>query len=227
MSVVACRESLFKREPRYHSCMVPPDFEQHDEGLSLRYSRMTDGELLKLALEPWALSDAAWDVLEEELDRRGLEVPVPESPPPLAALEKRDLVMLRRFRDIPEALLAKGRLQSSGIDSVLVDDNMVRMDWFLSNLLGGVKLLVDAEEFTQASEILNQPVPEELDVEGVGEYVQPRCPQCGSLDTAFAELNKAVSYTTAWIGLPLPVSHSDWRCHSCGHRWEDVPTDGA
>jgi hypothetical protein len=132
--------------------------------------------------------------------------------------------MLRRFRDIPEALLAKGRLESFGIAAVLADENMVRMDWFLSNLLGGVKLLVDAEDFTEASRLLNEPVPEQLNVEGVGEYLQPRCPQCNSLDVAFDELNKKVSYTTAWLGLPLPVSDSGWQCHACGHRW-DEPVD--
>jgi hypothetical protein len=201
---------------------VDPENEQRE--FAARYAAMDDGELLKLALEPWALSDAAWDALEDELERRNLDVPEPETPPQISALEKRNLVMLRRFRDIPEALLAKGRLESFGIDAVLADENMVRMDWFLSNLLGGVKLLVDAEDFTEASRLLNEPVPEQLNVEGVGEYLQPRCPQCDSLDVAFDELNKKVSYTTAWLGLPLPVSDSGWQCHACGHRW-DEPVD--
>lgn len=200
--------------------LVDPENDQRD--FASRYSAMTDGELLKLTLEPWALSDAAWDALEDELERRNIEIPEPEPPPQMSALEQRKLVMLRRFRDIPEALLAKGRLESFGIEAVLADDNMVRMDWFLSNLLGGVKLLVDAEDFTEASKLLNEPVPEQLHVEGVGEYVQPRCPQCGSLDTAFAALDKKVSYTTAWLGIPIPVSNSDWQCHACGYRWEDA-----
>jgi hypothetical protein len=201
--------------------MTPSGFEQHDEGLSIQYSHMTDDELLKLALQPWALSDEAWDALEEELDRRQLEAPEPEPPPAISALEKRDLVLLRRFRDIPEALLAKGRLESFGIECFLADENMVRLDWFLSNLLGGVKLLVDSNDFTQAAKLLNEPIPEQLPVEGVGEYVQPRCPQCGSLDVVFAELNKKVSYTTAWLGMPIPLVHNDWLCHTCGSRWKE------
>lgn len=197
-----------------------PENEQRDFGA--RYSAMSDGELLKLALQPWALSDVAWDALEDELERRNLEVPEPEALPQVSALEKRNLVMLRRFRDIPEALLAKGRLESSGIEAVLADENMVRMDWFLSNLLGGVKLFVDSADFTEASNILNEPVPELLHVEGVGDYAQPRCPNCGSLDIALDELNKKVSYTTAWLGVPLPVANSGWQCHACGHHWEET-----
>lgn len=199
---------------------VDPENEQRD--FSARYCAMSDGELLKLALQPWTLSDVAWDALEDELERRNLEVPEPEALPQVSALEKRNLVMLRRFRDIPEALLAKGRLESSGIDAVLADENMVRMDWFLSNLLGGVKLFVDSADFTEASNILNEPVPELLHVEGVGDYAQPRCPNCGSLDIALDELNKKVSYTTAWLGVPLPVANPGWQCHACGHHWEET-----
>jgi hypothetical protein len=202
--------------------MTADDFENEQADFAVHYSAMSDGELLKLALQPWALGDAAWEALEDELESRDLEVPEPESPPSISALEKRNLIMLRRFRDIPEALLAKGKLESMGIECVLGDDNMVRMDWFLSNLLGGVKLLVDAEDFTQAAKVLNEPIPEELHVDGVGEYTQPRCPQCGSLDVAFGELNKQVSYTTAWLGMPIPLARDDWQCHACGHEWEEV-----
>jgi hypothetical protein len=139
--------------------MTTDDFEQAD--FAEHYSAMSDVELLTLALQPWALEDAAWDALEDELESRNLEVPEPELPPAISSLEQRNLVMLRRFRDIPEALLAKGRLESFGIDCFLADENMVRMDWFLSNLLGGVKLLVDAEHFTEAAKILNESVPEQ------------------------------------------------------------------
>ena len=69
-------------------------------------------------------------------------------------------MLLRRFRDLPEALLAKGRLESSGVACFLADENMVRMDWFISNLLGGVKLLVDPEDFAEASRVLNEPAPQ-------------------------------------------------------------------
>jgi hypothetical protein len=197
------------------------EFDEKREEFAAHYSQMSTGELLKIASQPWALSDEAWEALEDELDRRGLDFPEPEAQARIPSPEKRDLVMLRRFRDIPEALLAKGRLDASGIECFLADDNMVRMDWFISNLLGGVKLLVEAEDFTRATSILNEPIPNKLDVEGVGEYKQPRCPQCGSLDTAFAELEKTLSYTSAWLGLPLPLQRKDWRCRDCGCCWPD------
>jgi hypothetical protein len=205
--------------------MKQADSDNEQEQFAAHYTQMNDGELLEIALRPWALSDAAWDALEDELDRRELDLPEPEGLPGITVPEKRHLVTVRRFRDLPEALLAKGSIESAGIESFLSDDNMVRMDWFISNLLGGVKLLVDASDFSEVVRILNEPIPQELEVDGVGCYVQPQCPLCGSLDIAFAELNKRVSYTSAWLGLPVPLLRDDWLCHACGHRWQEPPAD--
>lgn len=141
------------------------DFASNQASFAARYASMSDAELLKLAAKSWELSDSAWDALEDELDRRGLEPPAPEEVPQIEALEKRNLVLLRRFRDLPEALLAKGMLESAGIPCFLADDNMVRLDWFLSNLLGGAKLMVDAEDFAEASRVLNEPAPQHFEDE--------------------------------------------------------------
>jgi hypothetical protein len=81
--------------------------------------------------------------------------------------------------------LAKGSLKSAGIDSFLADDNVVRLDWFWSNLMGWIKVRVDVENAEAAEEILDQPIPERLEVTGIGQYRQPRCPKCGSLDVNF------------------------------------------
>jgi hypothetical protein len=134
--------------------------------------------------------------------------------------------LLRRFRDLPEALLAKGRLETSGINCFLADDNMVRLDWFISNLLGGVKLMVDEADVDEAESILTQPTPESFEVEAVGNYEQPRCPNCGSLDVSFEELDKKFSYATAYFHFPIPMHNQGWNCHACKHRW-DGPADDA
>ena len=135
--------------------------------------------------------------------------------------EPEQLVTIRKFRDLPEALLAKGSLESAGIHCSLADDNMVRLDWFISNLIGGVKLQVSSDDAAAAAEILNQPIPDEFLVEGSGTYHQPRCPHCQSLDVSFEELDKPVAFVSASIGLPLPIHRRNWKCHSCGRDWEN------
>ena len=200
------------------------DLGNRQQQFAARYSRLANDELLKIARDPWALSDAAWEALEDELDRRGLEVP---RPPQVPSLEKRNLVLLRQFRDIPEALLAKGKLDSAGIPCVLGDENIVRLDWFISNLVGGVKILVDAEDFTEASRLLNEPIPEIFDFGGESKYEQPRCPKCQSLDVSFEELYKPIAFGSLFLNFPLPVHRRGWICHKCGFEWnEDAPPTG-
>ena len=142
-------------------------FEYEREGFATHYSQMSDGELLKLALQSSDLSDVAWEALEDELEHRNLAVPEPEPFAEIHLPEMRDLVLLRSFRDVPEALLAKGRLDAFGIECFLADENMVRMDWFISNLLGGVKLLVNPNDFSRASRILSEPISGELESDDI------------------------------------------------------------
>jgi len=134
--------------------------------------------------------------------------------------EQTQFVIFRRYRDLPEALSVKSMLDSEGIDCVLSDENLVRMDWFWSGLLGGVKLWVRQQDVDQAQELTDQSSPDRFEVEGVGEFTQPRCPECQSTDISFRELNKRVAFVSAYFGLPIPLKRRGWKCHSCGHSWQ-------
>jgi hypothetical protein len=200
--------------------MTTPTPEEERARIAGVYSAMSDEELGQIAESGDELSTAAQEAFQAEVARRGLTLAIA---PPRGedVFELNETVTLRQFRDLPEALLAKGSLESAGIQAYLADDNMIRMDWFYSNLLGGIKLKVRAEDAEAASEILNQPIPETLDVEGVGNFEQPKCPRCKSLDVADGELNKFVSYGTAYVGIPIPVYKKGWTCHACGNKWTD------
>ncbi len=197
------------------------DAKQEHHRLIQLYAGMSEGELRKLAEDAASLTDVARQALQSEVMGRGLNIALRDFVPP-DELNLRELVTIRKFRDLPEALLAKGSLESAGIECFLLDDNMVRLDWFISNLIGGIKLLVNLEEAKVASEVLDEPVPEGFDVEGVGSYKQPRCPKCQSVNIAFEELNKSVAYTSAYLGLPIPLKRRSWKCNSCGVRWQDT-----
>jgi hypothetical protein len=69
----------------------------------------------------------------------------------IAESEARKPVMIRRYRDLPEAAIAKSVLDSAAIDCFLADDNLVRLDWFYSNLIGGIKLLVPEKDVEAAT----------------------------------------------------------------------------
>ena len=136
-----------------------------------------------------------------------------------------ELVTIASYRDLPEALLAQGKLRSAGIESVLADDNIVRLDWLWANAVGGIKLRVREEEVADAVELLEEPIPDSFSPEQVGEdYPQPQCPHCESLDVTFE--NAARRYTfLSWLllGIPLPFGRKErWRCGHCGYEWSEL-----
>jgi hypothetical protein len=63
------------------------------------------------------------------------------------------LVTIRQFGNMSEALLAQGFLHSAGIESFLADANIARVEWPLSR---GLRLQVDAEDAGAAIELLEQ-----------------------------------------------------------------------
>jgi Putative prokaryotic signal transducing protein len=198
-----------------------PDPQEESARIAGVYSAMSDEELRQIANSGDELTSAAMEALQAEIAGRNLKLET-ASPDSEDVLEFDETVTLRKFRDLPEALLAKGSLESAGIQAYLVDENMIRMDWFISNLLGGIKLKVRAEDAAVASEILSQPIPEMLDFDGVGNLEQPKCPRCQSLDVNHEELNKPISYGTTYAGVPIPVSEPGWTCQACGNRWEEL-----
>jgi hypothetical protein len=199
--------------------------EQHErQRLVETYAGMSDAELQNLARRPESLTDVAWEALDDELDRRDLELLEEDAPEDHEELELRELVTIRQFRDLPEALLAKGSLESSGIECFLADENLVRLDWFISNFIGGIKLNVRAADAENARNILDEPILEGLYVQGIGLYEQPRCPKCQSLDVNFQELDRPIAYMSAFLRVPVPVQRPAWRCHACDAEWKD---DGA
>jgi hypothetical protein len=133
------------------------DPEKERGRLSEIYSSKTDEELQQVDTQSAELTDIAQEVLREELARRRL--PQNLEQPHVAGqneLEFRDLVTIRAFWGLLEAQLAKGLLDSAGIESFLFDDNMVRMDWFNANALGGVKLRVDTHNVEAANRVLQE-----------------------------------------------------------------------
>lgn len=202
--------------------MAVTDPEAERRRMASTYAAMADEELSRLAAEEDALSDAAREVLRQELARRGLRVPPHEPPAPEPTPRNEYLpVTIHRFRDLPEAWVVKGGLDSAGIECFLLDENMIRLDWLYSNLLGGIRLQVGQADAEAALGILDAPIPEHFEVEGVGDFRQPRCPKCQSLDISMEGLDKSLSYATLFINLPIPFYRISAKCHACGCRWQD------
>lgn len=202
--------------------MTKMDWEKERERLRQLYAGMHDGELEKIARAADSLTLVARATLRAEMLGRGLDAP-PEAAPESVEKEP-DLpgpVIIGRYQGLPAASIAQSILDSAGIEAFLSDDNLIRMDWLWSNAVGGIKLLVREEDAEAARKLLEQAVPEGFEVEGLGEYQQPRCPECGAMDVFFEEIDKKIAYPLLYVCLPVAVTRKGWSCHSCGHIWNE------
>jgi hypothetical protein len=123
-----------------------------------------------------------------------------------------------------EAHLARTRLESEGIQCVVRDEYLVRVNWLLSNAIGGVKLMVPEWEADRARDILRpRPrlvvVADETDVAGEDELI---CPRCRSYDVYFHRFNQRIA-GLAWLmfGFIVPWLSRKWVCKQCGYEWKE------
>jgi len=94
--------------------MADKDTEQERERLRRVYAEKAEGELRVLAADAVSLTPEAAQALEAEIARRKLEIDLSTSTDEVGgSLE--ELVTIRTFGDLAEAMPAKGMLDSAGI----------------------------------------------------------------------------------------------------------------
>jgi Putative prokaryotic signal transducing protein len=192
------------------------------EEIAKGYRRMFDDELLKLAQSYDQLTDTAQAAMRAEFARRSLEPPIVEEAE--VAPERRALVTVARYRDLSEAIVVRTMLESAGIYVFLRDENLVRLDWQVSNFIGGIRLQVDARDEARATELLSQSIPDVIPFDEEGDdFFQPQCPKCGSIDITFQGSSRGAALASVtMLALPLPLGRETWICKACEARWEDV-----
>jgi len=138
------------------------DHHKEQQRLTSLYAALSETELTELAQDQKSLTEDALRVLESECLRRGLSF---ERQNLVEVIDEQDLklVTLRHFRDLPEALVAKGVLDSAGIKSFLANENTMRMAW--SNVVGSVKLWVRQEDVPEAAQLIGHDFSTESDNE--------------------------------------------------------------
>jgi hypothetical protein len=191
------------------------------EDLAAKYAVMSEIELMELARSYDELLEIAQVALRAEYARRGLEPPPANVP---KEWELRRLVTVRRYRDLPEAYTGRSLLESAGIPAWIADEHLVRMDWFYSNLVGGMRLQVDERDEVAAREILSEPSPKTIQYSEEEVYVQPTCPKCGSAEITLGSGTESGGSLLALyaFSIPVPPLEAAWHCESCGALWADT-----
>jgi hypothetical protein len=186
------------------------------------YRPMSELELQNLLVDWHSLMPDARTALTAEFAARNLEFNEPPTTSGDDAPEFRDLVTVRRYRDLSEAIVARGVVESAGIFCFLKDENLVRLDWQVSNFIGGIRLQVAANDVEAAEAILSQPVPSEFSIPDQPGFQQPRCPRCTSTDIMWERQGRKAALASLYLfSLPLPRGTESWHCNSCDLRWQD------
>jgi Putative prokaryotic signal transducing protein len=187
------------------------------------YRPMSEVELYELATDWHSLVDEARTALVAEFATRGLDFAEPSLPSGDDSPGFRDLITIRRYRDLSEAIVARAVIESAGIFCFLKDENLVRLDWQVSNFIGGIRLQVAASDVESAEAILSQPIPSEFSIPDQPGFSQPRCPRCTSTDITWERQGRKAALASLYLfSLPLPRGDESWHCNSCDLRWQDA-----
>jgi len=130
------------------------------------------------------------------------------------------LVTVAQYRDLPEAGLAKSKLEAAGIPCFLDNEYTIGANWLYSNALGGVKLNVPEKYAEEAKFIIEEsaePVEQEV-TEGL--LPESACPACGATEIETKNYTRNFAAVSLLISLPVFLFLKRYRCKSCGHRWK-------
>lgn len=192
-----------------------------ERGFGEYYRTLSDSELLEIAAGWHSLTEDTKSHLQSEISQRGLVFdPAALDDRREMEIEYRDLITIRRYRDLSEAIVARAVVESAGIFCFLKDENLVRLDWQMSNLIGGIRLQVAAADVDAAEAVLAQPVPETFALPDSSSYDQPHCPRCNSIDISWERQGRKAALLSLYLlSLPSPRGSESWHCSSCGLRW--------
>src|SRR6267143_1179092 len=146
--------------------MGQSDEQKERRRLADMYASLEGEELQEIAADADSLTEPAREALRSELLSRGMQVrPAKREASETSGSEREPPgpIMVGRYRDSGEAMIAKSMLDSAGIECFLGDENLVRIG--LSNLVGGIKLMVREEDAETARKLLEENIPPKFDAQ--------------------------------------------------------------
>lgn len=130
-----------------------------------------------------------------------------------------DYLQLRTFDNYITASITLARLDEEGITCYLKDEYTVTIDPFLSNAVGGIKLMVTPDDFERASALLS-----EYDKD----YRESiTCPKCGSHNVEYINKPGVKNWVTALVSWFFSsyamASEQVYHCYQCEFEFKDLP----
>jgi len=130
-----------------------------------------------------------------------------------------------------EAHMAKGYLESEGIDTLIQDEMTAQVNNFYSNAIGGVKILIKDNDYEEGLKILQnggyinkENEKENLKIETYhinSETEKYKCPYCGSDNIERAKKPNILSVIGVLIlNAFFPIFRRYYHCFDCKKNWK-------
>ncbi|MCR9141983.1 MAG: DUF2007 domain-containing protein [bacterium] len=106
-------------------------------------------------------------------------------------------------------------LASRDIESYVVNEHIGSMMWYLARATGGVRLLVDADQYDEAIAVVRE-------IEAENRDAIRRCPRCDSDRIEYRPFRLGLATFGAITGLLIPIPHRRNICFRCGKTWRPL-----
>lgn len=129
-----------------------------------------------------------------------------------------ELITIRTFQNYFPAHIILTKLRSAGIECYLKDEATVTIGPFLSNAIGGVKLVVRKSDEAEVLDMLKCFDDEYRN--------NAACPKCGSHSIELVPKKTSANLLTAlisWMFGNLALTSNVYQCAHCGYESESLP----
>lgn len=130
-----------------------------------------------------------------------------------------ELITVRTFNNYFSAHILFTRLKSAGIECYLKDESTVTVGPYLSNAIGGIKLVIKKSDEEEVRFLLDQ-LDEDFRKSAV-------CPKCGSNNIELVAKKTTANLLTAllsWLFSNYAMSAENvYQCSSCKYESSELP----
>ena len=121
------------------------------------------------------------------------------------------------------AYLDLAKLKEDGIEAFIKDENIVAIDPLYAQAVGGIKLVVNDEDYRSALEIINANDYENLKNEFSEEEIEELriCKKCGSTNIFRRSSWLTGLFFLIFFFIPVAKKTSKYYCLDCENEWEE------
>ncbi len=128
-----------------------------------------------------------------------------------------DYLLLRSYDNYITASMTLARLDEEGITCYLKDEYTVTIDPFLSNAIGGIKLMVFPDDYEEAKKLL-----EAFDNVYRSSIT---CPQCGSHEVEYISKAGVKNWLSVLLFRYPLASEQVYHCYDCEFEFTELPEE--